>query len=297
MQDIKLGDIIIFDGGDDWLGKAICSLTKSKVSHAAMVYKENEIVEMGSKGIAVSKIAVKSGTDAHLLRLSPEKPYQPLGDTAKKYVDASISYDYPALVFLAGLLIYRNIRPTPRWQKITDFVLSIACNSLDKLLDKIIHKGSKERAMVCSQLVYQIYMDCGKDYLIKISDGLLTNNMVTDEICLADLAMNMNSTPDLIAFDELNYDDIDIEEISKELFLSISESDELMFSSNEMLSSETVLHSATTQKAKKILDLLEQILKYSHIDIPVKSIFVTPADLYMYAENLDNICDFTLDRI
>ena len=46
MSKVKPGDIIIFDGGDNWVSKSICWLTNSTVSHAAMVYKEQKIVEM-----------------------------------------------------------------------------------------------------------------------------------------------------------------------------------------------------------------------------------------------------------
>ena len=55
-----------------------------------------------------------------LLRLNPELPHKPLLDDATIYVDGEVGYDFPALILLAGLLIYRDIRPTPRWRKTTD---------------------------------------------------------------------------------------------------------------------------------------------------------------------------------
>ena len=42
---------------------------------------------------------------------------------AKRYLDEDVPYDYPDLIFFAGVLIYRTVRPTPRWQKITDLIL------------------------------------------------------------------------------------------------------------------------------------------------------------------------------
>lgn len=68
-----------------------------------------------------------SGEKAYLLRLCPEKDPAPLVAAAKRYLDEDVQYDYPDLIFFAGLLIYRAVRPTPRWQKITDLILNMAC--------------------------------------------------------------------------------------------------------------------------------------------------------------------------
>ena len=83
------------------------------------------MIEMGGNGIQLSSCreTAHGGEKAYLLRLSPEKDPAPLIAAAKRYLDEDVQYDYPDLIFFAGLLIYRTVRPTPRWQKITDLIL------------------------------------------------------------------------------------------------------------------------------------------------------------------------------
>ncbi len=68
-------------------------------------------------------------------------------------------------------------------------VLNQACAELDKLLNILIHKKNPSPVMVCSQLVYQCYLDCGDDYKIKLEDELL-QSVCMNKIRLADLVNN-----------------------------------------------------------------------------------------------------------
>lgn len=296
-EKIHIGDIVIFDGGDNWLSKSICWLTKSTVSHAALVYDKDKIVEMGGSGIAVNRFTAESGTEAHLLRLKPEMPGDKLANAAKVYVDEGIGYDFPSLVILAGMLIYRDIRPTPKWQKATDLILTGACVILDKLLNKLTHKGTPVKTMVCSQMVYQVYLDCGKDYKIEIKDSAdkLTANQ-GEYICLADLAQQSEATNDNASFmlneapADADYDDI--EAISEQLYEALHESET---DENDMLLQNVSLDQ-TVSKVQHFMELLEKIMEVTHMEIPLPALFVTPADLYERAVNLDLVCDFKLRR-
>ena len=53
MITMKPGDVIIFEAGDSWLSKCIAKLTNSTVSHAAIRYSGDKMIEMGRNGICM----------------------------------------------------------------------------------------------------------------------------------------------------------------------------------------------------------------------------------------------------
>lgn len=286
MATLQPGDILVFEAGDNWLSKCIAKLTSSNVSHAAMCYQDGTIVEMGSRGMVCSKCReAEKGDNAYLLRLNPEQDAAPLLAAAKTYLDEAVYYDYPDLVFFAGLIIYRAVRSTKRWQKIMDYVLELACMELDKAINKLIHKDGK-KAMVCSQLVYQIYLDCGEAYRIQIHDGLLqAENMAAERICLAELAADRQavSTEAVTANDMLSAKSQkpDMEAVFRELYEAMEESEEdcELCTSNDL--------GGLVDKTKKFLDKMEDILERAGVELPVYALFVAPSDL-LKADNLDN---------
>ncbi|MCD8167796.1 MAG: hypothetical protein LUE94_00465 [Clostridiales bacterium] len=238
--------------------------------------------------VIVSANGGVSGEKAYLLRLCPEKDPAPLVAAAKRYLDEDVQYDYPDLIFFAGLLIYRAVRPTPRWQKITDLILNMACRELDKLLNKVIHKGNVP-VMVCSQLVYQCYADCGTDYRIILKDGLLETGL-PGTIRLADMiddawGENLRYPSDLFP------GNLDLEVLAQEFYSALNEpSDDLaLLGSGELRN--------TVNLAADFLDLVEQVLKHSGIDIPVPALFVAPSDLLCHAVNLQQYGTAMISRI
>lgn len=297
MGNLQSGDILIFEAGDNWLSKCIAKLTNSNVSHAAMCYQDGTIVEMGSNGIACSKCKeAANGDNAYLLRLSPERDVAPLLAAAKEYLDEKVYYDYPDLVFFAGLIIYRAVRSTKRWQKIMDYILELACVELDKMLNKMIHKDGK-KAMVCSQLVYQIYLDCGEDYKIQIHDGLLQKgNMLSEQVCLAELAaksdaVSADNTATTDSLESVESKEPDMEEIFKELYGAMEESEQ---ENCELCTSNDL--SSLADKAKMFLDKVENILERAGVELPVYALFVAPSDL-LKADNLDNKGTVQITRV
>ncbi|MDE6203613.1 MAG: hypothetical protein K2G19_09090, partial [Lachnospiraceae bacterium] len=107
---IKKGDMILFFAGDTWLSKSISYLTNSEVTHAAMVYSDDAIIEILADGVQVNKIAdwnnVGKGKKAYVMRHKPELDYAPLKRSADAYLNADVSYDFPGLYLLGALLIY-----------------------------------------------------------------------------------------------------------------------------------------------------------------------------------------------
>lgn len=272
---INPADIIIMEAGDDWISKSIAWITNSTVSHAALYRPDTELVEMCLSGIRASKFRfAENGRKVYIIRLTPEQAPSPVLAAAQKYLNAEVRYDFPALVILAGLLIYRNIRPTPKLMKITDLVIRAGCQMLDKLLQKATHT---EGAMVCSQLVYQCYMDCGEDYRIHLSDDCGPVTVLQNSVCLYSLLESRNMPVATYAPDNVEYD---VDALSADLYEVLTES----------VSADTLTTSEVSETllgvAKHFLELVEEILEKSGDVIPVQSLFVTPADLLKRAVNL-----------
>lgn len=300
MEKLKCGDILVFKAGDSWLSKTIAWLTDSDVSHAAMMLDDKRMVEMSVSGINVGNVEALEGEDAILLRLHPEKDPSPLADAAQKYIDSKTRYDFPALVYLAGLIIYHRIRPTQKYVAITDLILRGACAALDRLIQSVVLKNP-DKAMVASQLVYQIYEDCGKEYHINIEGGLLQADKDSGQsggsICLADL---IASTPDLslAASDVLdeavfgNVENPDVEELARELYLALSEQE----AEAGMDFAQTDLGALPTW-AKRMMEKLEEFLEKSQSNLPINALFVSPADLAYRATNLDTVARLDIARL
>lgn len=297
---LKKGDIVVFKAEDDALSKAIAWFTKSDVSHAAMVYSEDSIVEMGASGIGVHEIEISEGDEVYVMRLSPELDAAPLIRSADVYLDAKVRYDFPALFILAGLLIFKKIYPSSPLIKITDLILSAACCALDKIINSIIYQDDTS-AMVCSQLVYQIYYDCGGDYRIRIENGCVFNSQDADgapgSIRLIDLARdNTFPEPDLL-----------MSALSSSIAISDGLMQELyeLLVSSEQGSDTSVAHvgllpqelNKTLALTAKFIELLERLLELTGYNMPLEALFVTPGDLVYHAENLKNTGTVTLTRL
>ena len=294
MAAMKPGDVIIFEAGDSWLSKAIAKLTDSNVSHAAMRYTGGRMVEMKSGGIRVNGCyETLRGEKAYLLRLSPEKDPTPLIAAADQYIREKTIYDFPDLVFFAGLLIYRGIRPTRPWQNVADMVINAACAVLDRALNRIIHYGSKAPYMVCSQLVYQCYLDCGPEYEIRLQDALL-QSAVLERISIADLAHDRPQSERLFHQDPAFKIHMEIESMAHALCDAADSTDPADPIKTKRLG-ETDLH-GTVSYAKRFMELLERIVEQSEIDLPLPALFVAPSDLLSHAVNLKQYDTAVLSR-
>lgn len=294
MSMLRSGDILIFKAGNDWVGKSIAWLTKSDVSHAAMAYQLDKIVEMGASGISVSNVITESGDAAYLMRLCPEADPQPLIHAADMYINTKTRYDFPALVILAGLLIYREIRPTPKLATLVDLILRAACKALDKLIQSLI-LHNPDKAMVCSQLVYQIYRDCGKNYEIELEGGILQADMdgspAAGSIRMIDMLSQAPQNLPFISGPEDGGEE-NPEVLARQLYEAMEEQNGADGAGTELADIAPLLY-----RAGKFLELLEELLKKSKSEIPIDALFVTPGDLLNHAKNLHLIQKITVRRV
>lgn len=291
MKKLKTGDVLVFRAGEDWIGKTIAWLTDSDVSHAAIMLGDTTMAEMGMSGIRVGEVEIEDGHSARVLRMIPEKDMAPVLAAAEVYVNCKTRYDFPALAILAGLIIYRRIRPTPRLIAITDLLLQSACVALDALIQRLV-LNNPDKALVCSQLVYQVYDDCGKEYRLHIENGLLqTTEDCSDldgTICLAELAAASQGI-ELAAAGGIEFPSQ--EELAKELYLALEEQETDVVSGFDENG-----FSALPAWTGRFLDKLEEFLEKSGSNLPINALFITPADLAYKTTNLKQVDEIDLVR-
>lgn len=288
---IQTGDVIIFEA-EDFLGKCIAWITDSSVSHAAMVYDNSAasetMVEMGKGGIrsnsfVISEVSLPGYEKVHFMRYTQDLSAGRLTKVADRYREEGIQYDYPSLVLLAGLLIYRDVQ-TDKWDEVK-VVLRLACKELDKILNRIIHHKEKINVMMCSQLVCQCYLDCGYD--LDIENGLLQTSGA-EAIWLADYLDDADELSESFLWEEsaaagLELTDEMVEKSAEVLYLSLLETSESLDGKPH----DAMNLSGAAHYAKKFLGALQAIMDHSGNKAPLEALFVTPADLYSNAENLE----------
>lgn len=312
---IRKGDLILFFAGDSWLSKSISFLTNAEVTHAAMVYSDDSVIEILADGVQVNKIAdwnnEKKGKKAYVMRHKTELDYGPLKKAADAYLDSGVSYDFPGLYLLGALLIYNKFVPTARFMKCTELILEMAVWQLDHYIQKkILHNTGK--AMVCSQFVCQIFYDCGKDYRIPIVDGCFSLKRNADacspgEICLAELlkerpldraaeekdcfggeGTNQDSLSGILAKDS-------VEDAARKLYLALTDyADEEADAGG--LASEPENTDRVLSLAGRFLEKVKQLQQRIGEDMPLDTMFVTVADLACHAPCLERIDTVYIER-
>jgi hypothetical protein len=250
-----------------------------------MVYQDGQMVEMGSGGIAVNKMEMlpKPEDNAYVFRMKSEPTFEPLVESAKKYVDAHVKYDFSGIVFIAFILINKRMNKSPKLVKIIDVVLKGACLVLREIIERITGK----QRMICSQLVCQIYRDCGKDYEIHYEKRVLSDLPESKDSAtfrLADLIGNYDA--DAESFDEDNIEYIDDEDLARQLLTALE-------NINEKDIEYTLDLSAVINSAAKFMKLLEDIRKMIAPDVPIDALFIAPCD-FLTTKNLKEIAKINI---
>lgn len=302
---LQKGDILLFFAGDSWLSKSISYLTNSEVTHAAMVYSEDSIVEILADGVQLNKIELKEGKKAYLMRHDPTLDFEPLKKSADAYLNSKVLYDFPGLYLLGGLLIYNKLVPTPHILKYTRLILEADILLLDKFIQqKLLHHS--EKTMVCSQLIYQIFYDCGGNYQIPIVGGCLSvsgiKNSRPDTVRLIDLLNENQSRKTSPAISTMKTENGNItspaftENIARELYLALTEADALPISNPDTLSASPELD-CVLSLAGQFLEKLKLLLRQIDSNLPLDAMFVTPGDMAYHAPSLKRIDTVYLERI
>lgn len=301
------GDIILFKAEDDWLSRAIAWFTQSDVSHAAMAYSEDSIVELGARGVSVDKVDVSEGEGIYVMRLVPEMDPAPLIASADAYLNAGVRYDYPDLFILAGMLIYKRIPSTYDVLHISNKILTVCGFMLDEMIQHALLHHT-DQAMVCSEFVYNVFYDCGKDYRIQIEDGCIWEGRLTDEtdrtLRLFDSLSPENLNTDSFTNDTALLEDENTpapenaKQLAQILYEALCQSETLPGTDNTLPDENvSAKFSQTVSAAEKFLSKLKYFLELVKCDLPLEAMFITPGDLAYHAVNLEKQRECSLKRI
>lgn len=302
MEKLNLGDIVIFKAENNWLSKSIAYLTNSDVCHAAMVYSKESLVEIGANGPVISKINISSGDGAYILRLNDLTNPQPLIDTANKYLNSNTRYDFPALFTLGLLLIHKKLVPNTKLLTILEHLFAVIDFQIDRLIQKALHH--KDRAMVCSQFIYQIFDDCSEEYHIQLKNGSLwsgcNENYGMNTFILADYfnrektsALNFEGPcPEALTADEIKSEEI--EQLSFELYQAMAESNSII--TEQSVNSLQSNIASVASLAEKFYINLQHLLDILKCDTPIDSLFVTPADILYHSLNTERLGLLNIER-
>jgi len=287
MIKLQPGDVLVYKAGNHWLSKSIALITKSDVSHASLVLEGGKVVEMGAKGLSVSDVREEGGENQILLRFTEidKLGAKPLMDAAQVYIKCKTRYDFPALVFIAFLLISREFRMTKLLSAVIDRIMQKAFIELDKIVQKLILKNP-DKAMVCSQLVYQVYEDCGKKYHIEMDSSRFkeaANIDASADTGIVRLIDLLDDTPQLDMVSAVGAELSTDEELAKELYEALVD-DSVDFLDMSSSTARTVISSSSAFYIK-----LKEILAKTQCNIPIDALFVTPADLAYKTKNLETI--------
>ncbi|MDE7417401.1 MAG: hypothetical protein K2N44_14065 [Lachnospiraceae bacterium] len=304
------GDIILFKAEDDWLSRAIAWFTQSDVSHAAMAYSEDSIVELGARGVSVDKVDVSEGEGIYVMRLVPEMDSAPLIAAADAYLNTGVRYDYPDLFILAGMLIYKRIPQTRDVLHISNKILTACAFMLDEMIQHVLLHHT-DQAMVCSEFVYNVFYDCGKDYQIQIENGCIWEGRLPEEtngtVRLFDSLTPENINADSFTSDtalqkEDNVSAVPVpentEQLAQKLYEALCQSETLPVEADSLQNEAvTSRFSLTVSAAEKFLSKLKYFLKLVKCDLPLEAMFITPGDLAYHATNLEKRGNCSLKRI
>jgi hypothetical protein len=178
LSDLKQGDILLFTSDGSFISNLITILTKSKVSHSAMVYTPDctQVIESCTNGIGTSIIAEQyKGRTACVRRYKVDENFQPVLNAGTIYLNNHEPYNFTDMLGVGLLLIVRRSNhPTTAKQKIIVQIVNKLTASLIDYVNSRIHPG--QHPMVCSQFVTQCYQDAGAAYQLQFSNLVINDN-------------------------------------------------------------------------------------------------------------------------
>ena len=227
----------------------------------------------------------------------------PLLRSADNYLNAKTRYDFPGLFLLAGLLIYKDFSLTSKLLPVFDRIFAAAVWKLDEFLQQA-SRHSDEPAVVCSQLIYQIFYDCGGEYRIKIENGVFFQSnknlsfneasiIAGKEVRLIDLLEAAPVVKNDSVFLSAPASSDTEEALAKELYEALTAAPEPV--KNGLLSQDGLSH--TLSLADSFLSKLKALLSTTKSPLTPEGMFVTPADMVYHSTNLTHEGMLSLKRI
>lgn len=235
------GDVFLFEHDDSCISRLICKLSNSPISHAAMFFENNEIIEEGVPCIGTRPITKLGDRAVHVRRhKSSPQSRTPLLSVARKHLEAEEPYSMGNLVAVGVLLVFNSWKPDARWA--VKQALKAVCILLAKAVDRKKNQG--KRGSTCSQLVYDMYAEAGFPLNITQKNALADANSSSN---LASLALEAADSgreaaiPERLQENVDSNQSLDLDKLCCVLLavLGESETNELAANENEPLDQET----------------------------------------------------------
>lgn len=292
---LKNGDVVLFSPEKgSFLSEAICLLTDSNVSHAAMVYNVNgdensNIIEESPPQVAINNAKMRF-TDRiiYVRRLQGNLDMTPVIKQSELFLNEGIPYNDPELYMLGLLLVYKKISLTNPLQEVIIKILKKLSLELVDIIDKKIYKGKK--AMICSEFVDECYNNAGDSYKLIIKNGVLSSSKLincTEDKNLVDMSLNFLDNNIVLGSPLLEQEEMSVERLAEELCNELRKN----------LEATTEIKTELLQSVQKFAILHHKIrngfdAEESHALKSLKSdesMFVFPCDLLNSCENLDEV--------
>lgn len=172
IKDLKPGDVLLFSPEKgSFISWAITFLTNANVSHAAMVYDKENLIEETPPQVRLANTAKRVNKDRkiYVRRLKEVTNLDKVITASKTYLNEHEPYNMTGLYMVGVLLVYKKFTPNTIKQRIIVKILRKIVHSITTYINEKKHTG--KLPMVCSQFVAQCYEDAGAAYTLQITDG------------------------------------------------------------------------------------------------------------------------------
>ncbi|MDL2269132.1 hypothetical protein LJC71_07615 [Desulfosarcina sp. OttesenSCG-928-A07] len=166
------GDVFLFESDGSCISDLICVLSDSKVSHAALYYEEDSIIEEGLSGIQTRKLGELGERAIHVMKYniadSEDKVAEKIHSVEQKHYNNKDPYSFGNLIMMGVLLLVkmqRNNMPKP-----AQALLTLICIQLAQKIDDFVKRKTEKpdtHPMTCSQFAYDCYKEAGYTLQIK----------------------------------------------------------------------------------------------------------------------------------
>lgn len=185
LDQLKVGDILLFEGDEDLLDQTIMLLTRSNVTHAALCVGDGVLVDAGLSGVGAHTFRAEPlGRRVFVRRPSRGPDLDSVVQAACRRVSEVDPYEKPGLALLAPVILHEKLSPSDATQKIMAWVLDRIVQYLEKWIGD---RTFPERTpMACSQFVARCFLEASPSHRLEIRRPAVGGTEQVGTSCLVD---------------------------------------------------------------------------------------------------------------
>lgn len=271
-EEMRPGDILIYDHSDAWFSKMIAYLTESKISHTALLLEDKTILEMDkvSKGITwydfstAPDASLKGHSHVYIMRHTDVQTFTPVFHFAHQHMASGAGFDTPLEVMLGLLLAFKKFSVSKRLYRLLKPLLLSLIHKLNEAIASLTPGEAKP--MLCSEMVYHCFYKCEQPWPIRLKTRFLDGLVLPDSNLL-----ERPQVPGNITFTE---------EMGQELYREYV---------REVSGVGACADDRLTASCRELLDYFcARVRDYAlSAGTPVEVMTVLPIDLYIHTNNLE----------